>query len=158
MEAEAPPSYPARPGRLPIGVSRRDLSARRTALRSELTADVINAWPHTCTDCHDQLAWQSADLTHGVPLCRPCAKQRRTDPPAHDRTELAARLTTLEHDIRQCVLTAQALLEDSKFQRESRVWGNQILRALDVQGIDIPAITMSRTIARLREPFLDPCD
>jgi hypothetical protein len=153
MEAEAP-SYP-RPGRLNIGVSRRDLSVRRAALRSELSAESIDAWPHTCTDCHDPLAWRSADLSHGVPLCRPCAKQRRTGPPTHDPAELAARLTTLQHDIRQNVLTAQALLEDTKFQRESRIWGNQVLRALDAQGIDIPAITMSRTIARLREPFLD---
>lgn len=156
MEADTEaPSCPVRPGRLNLGVPRRDPFVRRAALRSELSAESIDAWPHTCTDCRDPLAWRTADLSHGVPLCRSCATTRRTDPPARDRTELAARLTNLQRDIRQNVLTAQALLEGTKFERESRIWGNQVLRALDAQGIDVPAITMSRTIARLREPFLD---
>jgi hypothetical protein len=68
--------------------------------------------------------------------------------------DLASRLTDLEAGIRENVVTAMALLEGTKFQPESRVWGRQVLRALDASGIETPAITMSRTIARVREPII----
>jgi isochorismate synthase EntC len=68
--------------------------------------------------------------------------------------ELAERLTRIQGRIREDARTAQALLEGTKFEREARIWVNQILRALEATGIDSPAISMNRTIARLREPFL----
>jgi hypothetical protein len=153
MEVDTPPC-PVRPGRLSRVVPRRDNLVRRLALRSELSAESAESWPHSCADCRDPLAWNQVDRSFGVPLCRACAKQRRTAPPVQDALELASRLTDLQTSIRQDVLTALALLEGTKFERESRVWGNQVLRALDPSGIGLPAITMSRTIARVQAPII----
>ncbi len=123
--------------------------------RGRISSENIGTWPHVCTDCRDPLAWGAADCSHGVPLCAACAKQRRIGPPVRDRMELAARLDSLRMAIAQDILTAQALLEGTAYEAEARSWGGLITGALEARGLPgTPALTMSRTIARLREPYL----
>lgn len=108
---------------------------------------------HRCTSCGLSLTWDGVDLTHGIALCRICARRRRLSNPVGNGLELATRLATIKIQVKDEIRTALELLKGTPQENESKIWGNLILAALDSPGMGVPARTMATTIANVRRPY-----
>lgn len=133
----------------------RRAPAERYSPRSRLSSELNQSQLNSCRDCGSPTAWAAADLTHGIYLCRACARNRRIDPAPTNRFELAARLDWHCIEMLDQLRTVMALLEGTEFESDARIWANLITSAIDAPGLGgVSAHTMSSTIARIREPYI----